>query len=154
RLLGHIADVAEHSDVGHALPEDGDRPAVSLEKADEVTDQRRLAGTVGPEQAVDLAPADVNRHAVEGFEPTERLGDVVDLDRISLAHRLPPCGAIARSHACASSVTACSLSTSRPSTRSTAGGVIRWKKIEPAKDGSPSSGCICRMRPSAICVVM
>ena len=60
--------------------EHGDLAAVGLVEALEDLDRRRLAGAVGPEQAEDLAAADLEVDAVDGLDLAVALAQAGDAD--------------------------------------------------------------------------
>jgi hypothetical protein len=59
----------------HRRAVDGDRPGIRMLEAGEDADQRRLAGTVGADEAVDLAGTDVEADAVQRADAAEGFPD-------------------------------------------------------------------------------
>ena len=57
------------------------RPPVAVEHTGQIRQQRRLARPVTAEQCVDLAAPETQRHIVEGSDPGEGLGEVLDVQR-------------------------------------------------------------------------
>ena len=102
--LGHVPDARQHAQVGDPPAEYSHRPRVGLDQTDQASDQRGLAGTVRPEQPVDLTATDPQADPVKGAQPPESLGDILDLNGVlrPRAHR----AAIPRTQVMASSLTA------------------------------------------------
>ena len=79
-------------------PHAGDRPAVEAhlaggrrELAENAVEQRRLAGTVGPDEAEDFAFVHGEGHPVYGADAAEGLPQVADFE--DRGHELPKCSA-------------------------------------------------------------
>src|SRR5262249_19474998 len=85
-LLGHVADPAPDLLAAPADVEAVDRrvPLGRREQPAEDPDERRLAGAVGAEQAVDLAAGHRQRHLVEGTEAPEIARDLAHLDAVAV----------------------------------------------------------------------
>src|SRR5262249_44298282 len=64
-------------------------PGIGRELAGQLSDQRGLAGAVGPDQRVGLAAADAERDIVGRNQRAERLAQVLDLEQ-ELAHGAAP----------------------------------------------------------------
>jgi hypothetical protein len=67
-----LADDVEAAHAGGAGGRSGQRA--------EHVDRRALAGTVGPEEAEDLAGSDDERHVTDGFDVAVGLDEALDLD--------------------------------------------------------------------------
>jgi hypothetical protein len=63
---------------GDLAPLEPDRAGIGRERAGEHVEDRALAGAVGADQADDLALLDSERHAVDGGEAAEALGEALD----------------------------------------------------------------------------
>ena len=82
------------ADAGPSLddvePGDRRRPPVGRQQRDEHQHRRRLAGAVGPEEAVDLARRDLEVDAVDGLDPTLELArEPLDADAVVACHQAP-----------------------------------------------------------------
>ena len=62
------------------VPEDPDPAAVGAVEPQQAADRRRLAGTVGTEEAEDLASVDRQAHVADAPSLAEGLGQVLDKD--------------------------------------------------------------------------
>ena len=78
--MNEIKDAIESLQEAAAEAADARRSRRRGQQGREHTDERRLAGAVGPEQAKDLPLLDAERDAVHGGELTEALDDPLDLD--------------------------------------------------------------------------
>ena len=98
--------------------------------AGDALDQRRLAGAVGPEQAVHLAGVDVEVDPVERAHARVLLGDAADLEERGC-----------RAHRDAASAGTAGTSTHRPSREEViTASVISAARRPSAKTGMPSAG--------------
>src|SRR5487761_728600 len=131
--------MAQQGHVRHALAQDGHRPGIWRNEADEHANEGRLARGVRTEQSIDLALSHLKRHRVERLDVSEVLRDALDVNCPRVAHEGASSGFIARNQLSASRVTACSPSMSRPSSCSAAGLVMMWKRIGPTNDWSARS---------------
>jgi len=81
-LREHDAVVAlARGQPGHVAPGHPHGPEVLPLETRNDPQQRRLAAAARPEEADELAVADLERHALEGDDGAESLGDAVEGDR-------------------------------------------------------------------------
>ena len=71
------------------LPEKRHRALIRHEMSSHRVEQRRLAGTVRPDQRRDDAGAQGERHVVHGFQAAEGFADVVGLKQDLAGHGSP-----------------------------------------------------------------
>ena len=92
KLLGHVPDALPGRGPGAAQVHAGhaQRAACGREQPAEHAKRRGLARPVGPEQAEDLAPVDVEADVVDGGEAAKLPDQVADLDDTSVALSLSP----------------------------------------------------------------
>src|SRR5687768_9045315 len=81
-LLGEIADTTEYADgvANRVETEDAHRSGGGAQQAEQVLEERRLAGAVGADQSVDLARGGAEGHALERGLATEGSREVADID--------------------------------------------------------------------------
>src|SRR5262249_54995875 len=117
--LRHIAHAGQHTKVGHSAPQHGHGACVWPDQTDEAANQRRLARAVGTEKSEHLSPTDPQPHAIQCPKATETLCHSVHFDgETVIVPHLSSSGFIARTQVSASAVTASSIGTSNPSSRS------------------------------------
>ena len=91
-FLGEVADAAQDADrVAHRVEaEDAHRAGGGAQQAEQVLEQRRLAGAVGADEAVDLPRGGVEGHALERAltaEGSREAGDVETICPITISLR-------------------------------------------------------------------
>jgi hypothetical protein len=79
--LGEVADPSTRRAIAKGRSQHGAGPGARADEAEEELDGRRLAGTVRPEEADELAAADVQVQPVERGGPREALDHPFELDR-------------------------------------------------------------------------
>ena len=67
--------------------EDADRAGLGLEHAEDVLDERGLAGAVAADEAEDAAAGDGERDVVERLRGAELAGEPADVDRPAASRR-------------------------------------------------------------------
>ena len=86
-LLGHVAKAAALS-LAHGRPVPPDRPGIEVGETEDGPHRRRLARTVGPEEADDLSGGHVEGEVVEGGQGAVRSAQSLQLQQSAHDARL------------------------------------------------------------------